>query len=137
MLITLLYSCENGTKTNQSAETFTPILKDTTKFPYKRLDKRLDVKDTTITVAYAATGCSCAQWALKHSSEYEYIYLEPKNTSIINADSLLDGEHLFQLSLKGRFYKVKGYPENYDPGKGAGEPARVLKYERIKILKKY
>ncbi|MGZ3929343.1 MAG: hypothetical protein ACXVJG_20450 [Mucilaginibacter sp.] len=101
--------------------------------------KDLDDKTVTIVVNYGAVACSCAQWLVsKKSNTQEYIYLEPLNKLLPNAEDIWDGKNLpLQLRLTGRFYKQKGYPQNYYQGKGTPEPAKVFRYEKIEILSRY
>ena len=101
--------------------------------------KDLESKVSVVTVSYGAVACTCAQWIIKKSNgDQEYIFLEPANKNLTNSDGIWDGEHLpLQLKLTGRFYKQKGYPKNYHPTKGNPEPARVFKYDKIRILSPY
>lgn len=90
----------------------------------------------TLTLEYNAISCACAQWCeVRENNNAEnrsYIYLEPANTAIENADSLWRGDNLpLKIKVKGRFISEKGYPANYQPRKSKPEPARVFRYFEI------
>ena len=61
--------------------------------------------------------------------------MEPANISLINADTLFDGNHLpVRISAKGQFYLREGYPKNYRALKGSPKPTKVFRYTEIKII---
>jgi hypothetical protein len=110
---------------------------DIVKFPYKRVDMEMDSLPTTIEVTYGHVACPCAQWIIddKSSDGREYIYVEPANTEVKDAESLLYDYWVVQLKLTGKFYKQPGYPIGYDPVKGNPDPARVFRYSKLKVVK--
>jgi len=148
LFILSLSSCLNSTKTNaivvktQAPDTtFVPDRfenrDDTASF---NIDKgKLSKKILTLDVLFGAISCTCAQWSetkysktIKNSNEF---FLEPANTSLVNADTLFNGTNFpIRLSLTGQFYSKEGFPKNYRPTKGSPYPARVFRYTKIKIL---
>lgn len=96
------------------------------------------VKDTAITVSYGVVSCTCAQWIIFTKQAREYIYLEPADKRLINADGIWDGGHVpLRLKVIGSFYKHKGIPPNYRELKGSPDSARIFKYRKIEILSAY
>ncbi|RZK04837.1 MAG: hypothetical protein EOO46_16270 [Flavobacterium sp.] len=103
--------------------------------------RNLLAKSLTIEVSYSAISCECAQWieeknvGIDSDSSY-YFYLERASSDLINADTLWDGVNLpLKLKLTGQFYRDKGYPKGYRPGKGIPQPAKVFRYTKIQIIK--
>lgn len=94
----------------------------------------------TLDVSYAVHACTCPQWfETKKQKPFnegvEYFYLEAANSNITRADTLFNGINIpLRISVSGQFYKKKGYPANYFPTKGDPEPARVFRYDKIKVL---
>lgn len=94
----------------------------------------------TLDVSYGVISCPCAQWFetnLKKdtNTDNKYFYLEPANPTLINADTLFNGEYLpVRVSVTGQFCTKKGYPKNYFPLKGDPKPARVFQYNNIEII---
>ena len=148
-LLTLTVSCgqradrpaTDSNKTNiHKEDSLQPDVRfevDTTRFNVNKGD--LTGKTITINVSYAAIGCTCPQWSeTKQMNDTlngrQYFYLEQGSESIANADTLFDGTHLPQFTLTGQFYDKEGYPKNYKPTKGDPKPARVFKYNKIKII---
>lgn len=110
-------------------------------FFYGAKSQQLSKKITTITVAYSAISCECAQWNVeskKNSTDSNLnIYVEPANSKLINANSLWDGEHLpLRLKLTGQYYLKDGFPKNYKPIKGDPKPAKVFRYTAIVVVSK-
>ncbi|MEO7212304.1 hypothetical protein [Mucilaginibacter sp.] len=101
--------------------------------------EKLEKKTVTITVTYGYVGCTCAQWVINNSNinkpQREYIYLEPANDKLKDADKQVDGTHVLKVKITGHFYLEKGYPENYNPAKGRGDAARIFRYDKIKIVR--
>ena len=99
---------------------------------------KLNKKALTLIVSYGYVGCTCAQWVINNrhlKKEYpEYIYLEPANHKLTDAESLVDGSHSVIIKISGHFYMEKGYPKNYHPAKGRGEAARVFRYDKIQNI---
>lgn len=90
-------------------------------------------------VSYAAIMCTCPQWFetkyASDTSKTEQFYLEPARDKVVGANKLYDGTNLpLRVAVTGRFYSKKGYPANYFPTKGEPEPARVFRYDKIKVL---
>ena len=104
-----------------------------------RAQTKLDKKSSTIIVTYGYVGCTCAQWVINDTRiktiDAEYIYLEPANSKLINADDLPDGLHITNVKVTGHFYMEKGYPKNFIVGKGDPKPARVFRYDKIQKLR--
>jgi hypothetical protein len=100
---------------------------------------KLDKKISTIIVTYGYVGCTCAQWVINDkrlkSTDAEYIYLEPANNKLIDADKLPDGLHIIKVKVMGHFYTEKGYPKNFIAGKGNPKSARVFRYDKVQNLK--
>ena len=100
----------------------------------------LSGKRITLDVSYALHACPCPQWfETKEQKPFnegvEYFYLETANTNITKADTLFNGINIpIRISVTGQFYSKKGYPANYFPSKGDPEPARVFRYDKIKVL---
>lgn len=94
----------------------------------------------TLDVSYAVQACTCPQWfETKEQKPFnegvEYFYLETANSKITKADTLFNGINIpIRISVTGQFYSKKGYPSNYLPTKGDPEPARVFRYDKIKII---
>lgn len=93
----------------------------------------------TLTLNYNATSCTCAQWSeSKYNSQpnkREYFYLERANKNLIDADKLFDGKNFpVQIQVKGKVISESGYPKDYNPSKGKGDPAKVFRYIEIKVL---
>lgn len=92
----------------------------------------------TLSVVYGAIGCTCAQWSKINSNgrpgEQEYFYLERANDKLPDADTLFNGKNLPRLLITGYFITYSGYPQNYNPAKGGPDPAKVFRYEKLKIL---
>jgi len=99
----------------------------------------LSNKTQTLDLSFGAIACTCAQWSeskLEKKQNKEYIFLEPSNNKLKNADDLFDGIHLpVRILVTGRFYTKKGFPKNYRPAKGAPSPAKVFKYTRLKVIR--
>ncbi|MFM2363855.1 MAG: hypothetical protein RLZZ316_2757, partial [Bacteroidota bacterium] len=48
---------------------------------------------------------------------------------------LYDGTNIpLRISVTGQFYSKQGYPANYFPTKGDPKPAKVFRYDKIKII---
>lgn len=97
-------------------------------------------KDITLTLSYHAVSCSCAKWSetrfADQSEQKEYIYLERGDLELLNADDLWDGEHLpLQIEVTGTFVSKKGYPKDFNAGKENPEPAKVFRYNKIRVIK--
>ncbi|MEJ8844000.1 hypothetical protein WG954_16525 [Lacibacter sp. H375] len=93
----------------------------------------------TLDVSYAAIMCTCPQWfETKYSNDtfnIEHFYLEPASNKIPAANKLYNGTNIpLRISVTGQFYSKKGYPANYFPTKGDPEPAKVFRYDKIKII---
>lgn len=110
---------------------------DMVKFPYKRVNIEMDSLPTTIEVNYGHVACPCAQWIIndKGIDDREYIYVEPANSKVKDAESFLYDYWVVQVKLTGKFYKQPGYPVGYDPVKGNPKPARVFRYSKLKVVK--
>ena len=96
--------------------------------------------DKTITLSYNSISCECAQWSesklITDTAKREYIYLEPANEEIINADDIYNGENLpIQIQVKGQIVDYAGFPTGYNPKKGNPISAKVFRYTKIKVLK--
>ena len=92
-------------------------------------------------LSYAGISCPCADWyEIKYAdkeSDLEYFYLEPHNTSLIQADTLFNGKYFpVHISVTGQFYTIKGYPKNYFSAKGTPKAARVFRYDNIEIIQR-
>lgn len=92
-------------------------------------------------LSYAGISCPCADWyETKYAdkeSDLEYFYLEPRDTSLIQADTLFNGKYFpVHISVTGQFYTNKGYPKNYFRAKGNPKPARVFRYDKIEIIQR-
>ena len=98
----------------------------------------LDKKPSTIIVTYGYIGCPCAEWIINNryakTINREHIFLEPANNKLVEAESLVNGSNIVRIKITGRFYKEKGYPKNYHPGKGNPDPARVFRYDKIRDI---
>jgi hypothetical protein len=100
----------------------------------------LNAQRITLDVLYAVQSCTCPQWfETKEQKPFnegvEYFYLETPNSKITQADTLFNGINIpIRISVTGQFYSKKGYPANYFPAKGDPEPARVFRYDKIKVL---
>jgi hypothetical protein len=141
LLTTVSCSSPDG-KTTQDKSSISHIATPYAKPVNFAIDKGgLSGNPINLIVNFGAIACPCAQWIETKnisdtSSNHQYFYLEPGNPEIINADTLFNGENFpIKLSLTGQFYNKVGYPENYNPPKGNPEPARVFRYEAIKILR--
>jgi hypothetical protein len=92
--------------------------------------------------SYAGISCPCPDWyetknADKEGDLKEHLYLEPANTSLIQADTLFNGEYFpVIISVTGQFYNKEGYPKNYFATKGDPKPARVFRYSAIEIIQR-
>jgi hypothetical protein len=148
LFIFSLCSCHDSTKSKkiiaktQSADTtFVPDSfnnrNDTASF---NIDKgKLAKKTVTLDVLFGNISCECAQWAeAKYSNDPENrknFFLEPASPSLINADTLFNGNNFpIRLLVTGQYYSKEGFPKNYRPAKGAADPAKVFRYTKIKIL---
>jgi hypothetical protein len=94
----------------------------------------------TITVSYAAIACGCPQWFetkfkdVKFLEGVERYYLEPTDSSLINANKLWDGKHLpLTLKVTGKFSKEKEIPPTYNI-KDEPEKARIFWYNKITVV---
>jgi hypothetical protein len=100
----------------------------------------LDGQTKTLDVSYAVQSCTCPQWfetkkQKPFNAGVEYFYLERANSNITQADTLFNGINIpLRISVTGQFYKKKGYPANYFPTRDDPKPARVFRYDKIKIL---
>jgi len=114
-------------------------------FRYSTIEvKKIDLDypsqdDTTLTLNYNAIGCTCAQWSDTKSSAdsiKEYYYLEPAETTLINADKLFEGNNLpLQVQVTGQIVSYAGYPTGFNPTKGEPKAATVFRYTKIKVIK--
>lgn len=97
-------------------------------------------KTKTLDVYYAAISCACPQWFETKNIDdtingRQHFYLEPAHANLVLADTLFDGMHAnLRISVTGRFYTKEGYPANYFPAKGDPEPAKVFRYEKLKVI---
>jgi len=131
---------ETEVKTQRTDTTFVPdnfaTRDDTGRF---NIDKgNLSGHTMTLDVSFGAISCTCAQWSETKYAEYPgkriQFYLEPANTSLINADTLFDGNNLpVRVLVAGQFYSKDGYPKDYHPAKGSPDPARVFRYTKIEV----
>lgn len=94
----------------------------------------------TLDVSYTVHACTSPQWfETKKQKPFnegvEHFYLESASSNLTQADTLFNGINIpLRISVTGQFYKKKGYPANYFPTKGDPEPARVFRYDKIKVL---
>lgn len=93
----------------------------------------------TLTLNYNAISCTCAQWSESiyddQLDKREYYYLERANNNLINADTLFDGRNFpVQIQVEGKVVTEMGYPKDYNPAKGKGDPAKVFRYTVINVL---
>ena len=133
-LIPFLFSCDQTKTRTAPVEKLKPSYKlgDTVKFPYKRKNMKLDSFSAVLNVSYGHVACECAQWV---TNEHHYIYVEPANNKLTNADSLSEKYWGIELQLTGSFYKEPGYPIGYNPAKGLPDPAKVFKYNKLRIIR--
>lgn len=100
----------------------------------------LNGQTKTLDVSYAVQACTCPHWfetnkQTPYNDGVEHYYLEPANSKITIADTLFNGTNIpIRIIVTGQFYSKKGYPTNYFPTKGDPEPARVFRYDKIKII---
>lgn len=112
-----------------------------TKIEVYKKDIKYSAKDDTIlNLSYNAIACTCAQWSdtkpIADTSQREYIYLEPANDRLINADKLYNGSNLpLQIEVTGQIVSYSGYPDGYNPTKGDPKAEIVFRYTKIKVLK--
>lgn len=91
---------------------------------------------------YIPISCTCANWidTLEDDGKHEIsdlaIYLERKDTSLIDAYCLYDGVNIpIVVQVSGYYYRQKGWPKGWETHqKGFGDSARVFRYDKIKIL---
>jgi hypothetical protein len=128
----------NGEGSSKSKTKSVVLNKDTDKRDSSK--NKFTGKTITITVSYAAIACGCAHWFetkyvnVKFLEGVERFYLEPTDTSLLNANDLWDGEHLpLTLKLTGRFSKEKEIPPTYQI-KDEPEKARIFWYDRITVV---
>lgn len=102
--------------------------------------KELSDKTVTLNFSYAAIACGCPQWFetkfkdIKFFEGVERFYLEPTDTSLLNANNLWEGEHLpLTLKVTGRFSKEKILPPNLGI-KDEPEKARIFWYDKITVV---
>lgn len=144
ILILFIFSC--STEPNQlngkveTSQTQNEEEIDSAKF---LIDKgALTARPERLKLSYAGISCPCADWfetknADKEGDLKEHFYLEPGDTTLIQADTLFNGEYFpVQISVTGRFYTKEGYPKNYFPAKGDPKPARVFRYTSIEIIQR-
>jgi hypothetical protein len=104
------------------------------------IDKGVLIEQTkTLDVSYAAIMCTCPQWFetkfASDTSNVEQFYLEPANEKLVSANKLYDGTNFpLRISVAGQFYSKQGYPANYFPTTGDSKPARVFRYDKLKVL---
>ncbi len=94
-----------------------------------------------IDVSYQAISCECAQWLenriICDTCVKEYIFLEPADEHLINADKLWNGNNIpLTVKLTGQYYSGIGFPRNYKANKGVPDPARVFRYTQIEVISK-
>ena len=95
--------------------------------------------DKTLILNYNAIACTCAQWS---ESKYnnkpekrERLYLERANNTLIDADTLFNGENLpVQIQVTGQIITENGYPTGYNFTKGSSEAGKVFRYSKIKVI---
>ena len=143
-----LCACIDSTKTkkiNASGKSADPTfvshgivkLSDTGNF---NIDKgKLNPKIETLDIVFGNISCECAQWSETKKSRDIYnrneFFLERSNASLVNADTLFNGNNFpIRLLVTGQYYFREGYPKNYRPVKGNPEIAKVFRYTKIKIL---
>jgi hypothetical protein len=106
---------------------------EVTKIPIKYSAK----ENITLKLQYNAIECTCAKWSNINDTlkTRDYIFLERANDKLLHADSLWIGNNLpLQIQVTGQFYFHEGYPFGFNPIKGNPDPAKVFRYEKIKIL---
>lgn len=141
-LILFLYSCSTQPgKSGEKVEVLETQYREQIDSAKYLIDKgaftgRIEKLD----VSYDAIACPCANWfeaknANKEGDLKEHFYLEPSDPSLIQADTLFNGEFLpVRILVSGQFYRKQGYPKNYFPTKGDPKPARVFCYNKIEII---
>ena len=111
-----------------------------TKFEVRKKNIEYSPKnDTTLNLSYNAISCTCAQWSATKSitdtGKREYVYLEPANDKLINADELYKGNNLpIQIQVTGQIVSYAGYPTGYNPTKGNPKAETVFRYTKIKVI---
>lgn len=117
-----------------------PVKKDTLILtpPVRKLVKDFPLnKDTTLTLWYAATGCTCAEWRTADNEE-EFYYLEPANEQLMRSDTLLDGMSFpVQIRVTGQLITYLGYPKGLLPTKANPDPDNVFRYTKITLLQRH
>ena len=100
-----------------------------------------DTKIETLNLRYNAISCTCAQWSdiklQKDPDQRIYYWLEPANDTLINADSLFNGEDLpVEVKVTGQIISQNGFPKSKHLSKaGQNEAGKVFRYTKIKIVK--
>jgi hypothetical protein len=95
----------------------------------------------TLTLIYNAISCPCAQWSeLKENKtekkEKRYYWLEPADSTLINADQLFNGENLpVIIKVKGKVISNYGFPKRKVSKIDEVEAGIVFQYSKIKVIK--
>jgi hypothetical protein len=89
-----------------------------------------------LTVTYSAIACTCAQWKIDNSKVNNYIYLEPANKKLLDANQIWDGKALpLKVKVRGNYKSGSGLPKSYENIKGNPKPGKVFLYTYIKVIK--
>ena len=100
-----------------------------------------DTKIETLILEYNAISCTCAKWSeTKYSisnDKKNYLWLEPANEKLIQADTLFDGEKLLiRIKVTGQIVSENGFPKRELQKVGQDEAGKVFRYTKIEVLKK-
>lgn len=101
---------------------------------------KTDSKIQTLTLHYNAISCTCAQWSepkFDNNPDKRILYwLEPSNQTLINADTLFNGENLpVQIKVTGQIVSENGFPKRELSKVGQDEAGKVFRYTKIEVLK--
>ena len=100
-----------------------------------------NTKIETLILEYNAIACTCAKWSeTKYSNSKDkknYLWLEPANEKLIQADTLFNGEKLpIQIKITGQIVSENGFPKRELLKVGQDEAGKVFRYTKIEVLKK-
>ncbi len=98
-----------------------------------------DSKVETLILTHGVLACTCAQWSESrfnnNTDKKTNYWLEPANESLINADTLFNGENLpLIIKVTGQVVTENGFPKRELAKIGQDEAGKVFRYMKIEVI---
>jgi hypothetical protein len=141
----LLFSCSpnSGTTENETAKRASAPVKMARKKDMSDPSNTLTGKTETLQLCYIVWGCACANWVTPGDLEkYQdkglskhAIFLEPASPELELPPSFDPSLHMVKVT--GQFYVRPDYPKGTEESEEQLNKAKVFRYTKMTVLKRY